>query len=74
MSGADIGVGITGIAGPGGGSAEKPVGTVYISVAVKGHETRTQLFHFAYGRKNERDTIRYASAMNALDMVRRLLL
>lgn len=74
LSGADIGVGITGIAGPGGGSAEKPVGTVYISVAVKGQETRTQLFHFAYGRKNERDTIRYASAMNALDMVRRLLL
>ncbi len=74
LSGADIGVGITGIAGPGGGSAEKPVGTVYISVAVKGQETCTRLFHFAYGRKNERDTIRYASAMNALDMVRRLLL
>ncbi len=74
LSGADIGVGITGIAGPGGGSAEKPVGTVYISVAVKGQETRTRLFHFAYGRKNERDTIRYTSAMNALDMVRRLLL
>jgi nicotinamide-nucleotide amidase len=74
LSGADIGVGITGIAGPGGGSAEKPVGTVYISVAAKGQKTCTQLFHFAYGRKNERDTIRYASAMNALDMVRRLLL
>lgn len=74
LSGADIGVGITGIAGPGGGSEEKPVGTVYISVASKMGETQTKRFRLGYGRKNEREQIRMASAMNALDMVRRLLL
>lgn len=74
LSGADIGVGITGIAGPDGGSEEKPVGTVYISVAAKGRETQTKLFHLGYGRKNGRDYIRELSAMNALDMVRRVLL
>jgi len=74
VSGADIGVGITGIAGPGGGSEAKPVGTVYISVAVKGGETRTEHFLFGYGRKDVRDWVRNNSAMNALDMVRRALL
>lgn len=66
--GADIGVGITGIAGPGGGTAEKPVGTVYIAVS-DGKEVRVKkVLH-----QRDRGTIRNMSALTALDQVRRML-
>ena len=49
ISGADIGLSTTGIAGPGGGSAEKPVGLMYAGYALEGG-TRTKTLHFAEER------------------------
>lgn len=64
--GADVGVGITGIAGPGGGSEEKPVGLVYISVYCRGKWfTRRTVNTFG------RDRVRNQAASTALDMIRR---
>lgn len=68
-TGSHIGVGITGIAGPGGGSEQKPVGTVAIAVSGLG-ATRVRTFTF-YGN---RSMVKYWSAQTALDMVRRALL
>ena len=66
--GADIGVGITGIAGPGGGTEEKPVGTVYVAVS-NGEETRVVK---SRGHR-DRGTIRNMAALTALDQIRRLV-
>ncbi len=64
-----IGVGITGIAGPTGGSAEKPVGTVHIAVATPtGIEYRRFLF------PGDRERVRWQASQAALDMVRRELM
>ncbi|HYN05797.1 MAG TPA: competence/damage-inducible protein A [Vicinamibacterales bacterium] len=63
--GADIGLAITGIAGPGGGSEAKPVGTVVISAT--GAIDATKTFHFL----GDRQMVRLQSVAAALDMVRR---
>jgi len=66
---ADVGVGVTGIAGPSGGTPEKPVGTVVIAVATPAaRRVRTFRFH------GERAQVKFQAAQSALDMVRRLLL
>ncbi len=70
---AAIGVGITGIAGPGGGTPEKPVGTVYVAVATK-NTAQVKLLHLGHGKVDERSYIRKLTCMHALDMVRRLLM
>ncbi len=66
--GAEVGVGITGIAGPAGGTPEKPVGTVCIAVSTGGaiRSTKVQMI-------GDRDEIRRRSAQAALNMVRRAL-
>jgi nicotinamide-nucleotide amidase len=67
-SGADIGISITGIAGPGGGSAEKPVGLVYFGLCAGGKttflETRTG---------GDRERIRTRAAVKALEILWRFL-
>jgi len=60
-----LGVGITGIAGPSGGSEEKPVGTVHLAVAAPGGTTE-KLVHLP----GDREAIRFYASQLALDMVR----
>lgn len=66
---ADIAVAITGIAGPGGGSPEKPVGLVHIAAARRGGETRHERFVFP----GDRDAVRESAAEAALRMALALL-
>jgi competence/damage-inducible protein CinA-like protein len=68
-AGTTIGVGVTGIAGPTGGSPEKPVGTVYIAVA-----TPTETEHRQFLFPGDRERIRWQASQAALDMVRRAVL
>ncbi|MCL2838679.1 MAG: competence/damage-inducible protein A [Oscillospiraceae bacterium] len=70
LAGADIGVGVTGIAGPDGGTEEKPVGLVYIGIC--GADGATE--HMELRLAGEREVIRERTAMYALDMVRKKLL
>ncbi len=67
-AGVEAGVGITGIAGPEGGSAEKPVGTVFIAVHTPGG-TAVRPYRFV----GTRNTIRERAAQTALDLLRRHL-
>ncbi len=59
---APLSVAISGIAGPGGGSAEKPVGTVWIAWGESGGEPQAACFHFA----GDRTAVREAAAETAL--------
>jgi len=65
---AGVGVGVTGIAGPTGGSPEKPVGTVVVSVVTES-DRRVRTFRF-FG---DRELVKFQASQAALDMVRRLL-
>jgi nicotinamide-nucleotide amidase len=65
--GADVGVSVTGIAGPGGGTTEKPIGLVWI--AVHASEAKARRFHVG----GDRTEIRQRAAQAALEMVRRAL-
>jgi nicotinamide-nucleotide amidase len=67
-SAADIGIGITGIAGPDGGTPEKPVGTVAIAVLVR-DVARVRTFQFI----GSREMVKFQSAQAALNMLRLML-
>lgn len=69
ISGTDIGVSITGIAGPDGGSTEKPVGLCYIGIAI-GNAVKAQKFMFNGNRKK----IKWNASSRTLDIIRRELL
>ena len=72
-SGAELAVGITGLAGPGGALPGKPVGTVYLA----GADTRTNtgyLMRLTLGGYQDRAIIRTRAALYALDMLRRMAL
>lgn len=64
VAGADVALSVTGIAGPGGGTIEKPVGLVYIGCYVKGM-IRTEEFHFTGNRAQNRE----CAVVNALEIL-----
>ena len=65
---ADLGLAVTGIAGPGGGSLEKPVGRVYIALS-DAHQTEATGHDFS----GDRERVQAAATQMALDTVRRYL-
>lgn len=69
LTGSDFAVATSGIAGPGGGSEDKPVGLVWIGVS---SETRTETFRFTFNSDRKRNIERFTST--ALDKLRRFIL
>ena len=68
-SGSDLAVSVTGIAGPGGGSEDKPVGTAWLALAARGGETIALKVYHPRSRKD----FKQAVSQSALDLVRRRL-
>lgn len=69
-AGVEIGLGVTGIAGPGGGTEAKPVGTVVIAVVGPGGRVRVRSFQFPGNREH----VRGIAAQTAIDLIRRAVL
>jgi nicotinamide-nucleotide amidase len=64
-AGTDVGISVTGIAGPGGGTTEKPVGLVYVGLNIKG-SVKVKKFNFT----GEREKIRNTTVISTLDWLR----
>lgn len=67
-TGTDIGISVTGIAGPGGGTIEKPVGLVYVGLSING-KSQVKKFIFA----GNREKVRHRTVISSLDWLRREL-
>ena len=68
-SGATVAVAVTGIAGPGGGTPDKPVGTVWVAWKRRGGYPDAQIFHF----DGDREAVRRCTVAAALQGLDRLL-
>jgi len=69
-TGAAYGIATTGIAGPSGGSAEKPVGTVFVALSSRNQPTICDRFFFP----SDRETFKQLVAHRAIDLLRRQFL
>jgi len=67
LAGADIGIGITGIAGPSGGTKSKPVGLVYAAVAIQNKVIMRELRF-----RGSRDEIKFQTSQAVLEMIRKI--
>jgi PncC family amidohydrolase len=68
-AGTSAGIGITGIAGPGGGTAQKPVGTVAVAVALD-DAARVRTFQFV----GSREMVKFQASQAAMNMLRLMIL
>ena len=69
IAGVDVGIGVTGVAGPGGGTPEKPVGMVCLAALTR-ETSRVRTARFI----GDREQVKFQASQAALDMVRRMLL
>ncbi|MGH8164643.1 MAG: CinA family protein [Rhodanobacteraceae bacterium] len=67
--GASVAVAVTGIAGPSGGTPDKPVGTVWIAWKRRGGYARAEMFHFS----GDREAVRRQTVARALEGIRKIL-
>ena len=72
MAGSDYGLSVTGIAGPDGGTQEKPVGLVFVGLSTEDGTTAERLDFSAFGRS--REAVRERSANKAFDLLRRRII